>query len=329
MIKPVQPRDTKVLVIGGAGYVGSTVSKDLWENGYDVTVLDRMTFGAESLLSLFGNERFSMVKGDIRDRELLDKLMPKFDSVFVLAAIVGEPACNRDPESSVDINLKGALNALDAAKQAGVKRFVFASTCSNYGVADQDQLVTEEAPLQPLSTYSETKVEAEKAILAAATDSFYTTVLRLSTAFGVSSRMRFDLLVSDFTLAAVKDSKIVIFGEQFWRPFVHVQDIAKAFRTVIEADEKLVSGEVFNVGENSNNCQKIELGEMVKKIVPETELEFVKRDNDPRSYRVDFSKIKNTLGFEADWSIEDGIREAHAALTSGVWSDPTDSRFKN
>lgn len=255
--------------------------------------------------------------------------MPEFDAVHVFAAIVGEPACNRDTDLAVSTNLDGTLTALAAAKAAGVKRFVFASTCSNYGVADHDGLVAEESPLQPLSTYSETKVAAEEKILASATENFHPTVLRLSTAFGVSSRMRFDLLVSDFTLAAVKDRKIVIFGEQFWRPFVHVQDIAQAFRLATEADPETVSGEVFNVGSNTNNTQKISLGEMVKTQVSGTELEFVKRDTDPRSYRVDFSKIEDRLGFKAQWSIEDGIREAHEALESGVWTDPTEGRYFN
>ncbi|MEX2581006.1 MAG: NAD(P)-dependent oxidoreductase [Verrucomicrobiales bacterium] len=319
----------KILVIGGAGYVGSTVSRDLWENGHDVTALDLMSFGGESLVSLYGKERFRLERGDMRDRARLAEVMPGHDAVVVLAAVVGEPACNRDPETAVSTNLDGTLTALAVAKECGVRHFAFASTCSNYGVADGDDFVTEDAPLQPLSTYSETKVAAEKEILASATEDFFPTVLRLSTAFGVSTRMRYDLLVSDFTLAAVQDGKILIFGEQFWRPFVHVQDIAQAFRLVLEADPETVSGEVFNVGSNDNNTQKIELGRKVKEQVVGTELEFVKKDTDPRSYRVDFSKIRDRLGFEAKWSIEDGIRELHAALEAGVWPDPSDGRYKN
>lgn len=319
----------RVLVVGGAGYVGSVLSRKLWEEGHEVTVLDAMAFGAESLLGLNGRERFRLVRGDIRDPELLAEVVPGHDAICLLAAIVGEPACNRDTEAAVETNLGGARKVLAAAREAGVERFVFASTCSNYGVADSDGAVSEEAPLQPLSTYSETKVQAELEILEAASADFCPTVLRLSTAFGVSSRMRFDLLVSDFTLAAVRDRKIVIFGEQFWRPFVHVEDIAQAFMLTLGAERELVSGEVFNVGANSNNTQKIELGEKVQSAVAGTELEFVKRDTDPRSYRVDFAKIHDRLGFEAKWSIEDGIEEVHEALAAGVWADPGDGRFKN
>ena len=319
----------KTLVVGGAGYVGSILTRELWDQGHDVTVLDLMTFGGESLLPLYGQERFSLVQGDMRDDALLKQIIPGHDAVCLLAAIVGEPACNRDREAAVSTNLEGARKVLAASKEAGVSRFLFASTCSNYGAVGTDDAVSEEAPLQPLSTYSETKVQAEEEILAAASEGFHPTILRLSTAFGVSSRMRFDLLVSDFTAAAVRDGKIAIFGEQFWRPFVHVQDIAQAFQLAIEADPAVVSGEVFNVGSDDNNTQKVDLGRMVQNQVEGTELEFVKRDNDPRSYRVSFSKIHDRLGFDAKWSIERGIGEVHQALKAGIWQDPSDGRYKN
>ena len=203
------------------------------------------------------------------------------------------------------------------------------STCSNYGISGVDGAVTETAPLMPISPYSETKVAAEKMLLASTTDTFHPTVLRLSTAFGMSPRMRFDLLVSDFTLAAMRAGKIVIYGEQFWRPFVHVNDIAKAIDMVLAADLDLVSGEVFNVGSNANNTRKIDLGEAVKRLLPGTELEFVERNEDPRSYQVDFTKIEETLGYKAEWSIEDGIRELSEALQQGVFPDPTEARYQN
>ena len=319
----------KVLVVGGAGYIGSSVSRRLWEQGCDVTVLDLLLFGGESLIPLIGKDRFTLVQGDLRNDDLLAKTVAEHDAVILLAAIVGEPACNRDPETAMDTNLHGARKVLAAAHKAGVKRFVFSSTCSNYGVSSEKGLVNEDAPLQPLSTYSESKVAAELDILAAAGESFFPTVLRFSTAFGVSARMRFDLLVSDFTLAAMRDKKLVVYGEQFWRPFVHVEDIATCVHTVLTADAADVSGEVFNVGANHNNTQKIELANGVLEHVKGTELELVKQDNDPRSYRVDFTKIKERLGFEPEWTIDDGIREVHTALEAGVWHDTADSRYYN
>jgi nucleoside-diphosphate-sugar epimerase len=318
-----------VLIVGGAGYVGSPLTYQMWRAGHSVTVLDLLLFGGESLLPLQGADRFRLVVGDLRSEELLDEVVPGHDAVVLLAAIVGEPASNRDPEGTVETNLHGAEKVLAAAQRHGVPRFVFTSTCSNYGISDADGPVTETAPLMPISPYSETKVAAEKIILDAATDSFHPTVLRLSTAFGVSPRMRFDLLVSDFTLAAVRDGKIVIYGEQFWRPFVHVQDIAAAIDLVLHSDPGKVSGDVFNVGANRNNMQKINLGKAVQAVLPRTELEFVERNEDPRSYRVDFSKVEAVLGYQARWSIDDGIRELAIALENSVFPDPAAARYHN
>ena len=319
----------KVLIAGGAGYVGSPLAYRLWSAGHHVTVLDRLSFGAESLAGLIGGPRFGLTQGDIRDESVVRAAVSGQDAVCLLAAIVGEPACNRDPDEARRINLGGARTLLRLAREAGVGRFVFASTCSNYGVADTSRPVDENAPLNPISVYSETKVQAEQDILATACDAFCPTVLRLSTAFGVSPRMRFDLLVSDFTLAAVRDRKVVIYGEQFWRPFVHVRDIAKGFEAVLHADPSRVGGEVFNLGGDANNVRKVDLGKAVVRHVDETELEFVELNTDPRSYRVDFGKVKATLGFEPDWSIDDGVVEIADALKQGVWPDPADARYRN
>ena len=319
----------KVLVVGGAGYVGSPLVYRLWRDGHDVTVLDLLMFGGESLLPLAGQDRFRLIAGDLRTQEVLDEVVPGHDAIVLLGAIVGEPASNRDPELTLSTNLHGSIRVLETAKRLGVSRLVFASTCSNYGISDSDGPIGETAPLMPISPYSETKVGAEKAVIAAADENFHTTVLRLSTAFGLSPRMRFDLLVSDFTAAAINDGKIVIYGEQFWRPFVHVQDMATAIDLVLRADAEAVSGEIFNVGSNANNVQKIGLGQAVQRLVPGTELEFVVRNEDPRSYRVDFSKIEGRLGFSAAWSVEDGISELAAALTQGVFKDPSDPRYHN
>ena len=319
----------KVLIIGGAGYVGSPLTYKMLADGHDVTVLDLLLFGGESLLPLEGRDRFTLVAGDLRDEDTLDEVMPGHDAVVLLGAIVGEPASNRDPDSTYTTNQVGAEKVRNAAVVHGVDRLVFVSTCSNYGISGVAGPVTEDAPLMPISPYSETKVAAEKMLIASKSDAFHPTILRLSTAFGISPRMRFDLLVSDFTLAAVTEGKILIYGEQFWRPFVHVKDIAEAIAVVLESDLELVSGEVFNVGRNSNNTQKITLGESVQAVLPDTKLEFVERNEDPRSYQVDFTKIEGTLGFKAQWSIEDGIRELEAALRHGVFREPGLDRYRN
>lgn len=319
----------KVLVLGGAGYVGSAVVREMLNHGHEVTCFDLMLFGAESMMPWLGRPDFKLVKGDVTDADAVDAATAGHDAVILLASIVGEPACNRDPDHTRAVNIGGAKNALAAAKKYGVKRFIFASTCSNYGVADTDVPVAEDGKLNPISVYSETKVEVEKLTLAAASDTLTPTVLRLSTAFGVSARMRFDLLVSDFTLAGHKDGKVVIFGEQFWRPFAHINDIAMAMRMVLAAAPDVVKGEVFNVGANHNNTQKQALGESVVKHLPGTKLEFVKKNEDPRSYRVEFAKVKEKLGFEPDWDIDAGIIEVRDCLRNGVWPDPTAERYHN
>lgn len=319
----------KILVIGGAGYIGSVLTRRLLDEGHTITALDLLLFGSESLDGVKDNANFRLVEGDLRDEKLLAEVVPGHDAVVLLAAIVGEPACNRNPENAVDTNLGGARKVLAACQAAGTSRFVFASTCSNYGVSNGDECVDETAALKPLSTYAETKVQAEQEILAAASDSFCPTVLRFSTAFGVSDRMRFDLLVSDFTLAAVRDKKVVVYGEQFWRPFVHIQDIAESIIHVLNADADTVRGEVYNVGSNSENVQKQQLAEMVQRRVEGTALEYVQLNNDPRSYRVDFTKIENALGFRARWSVDDGIAEVHERLLADTWADTADPRFYN
>jgi nucleoside-diphosphate-sugar epimerase len=319
----------KVLVIGGAGYIGSTLTRCLWSRGFEVTVLDLLLFGGESLVTLWGQPRFRLIAGDLRDEQLLAKIVPGHDAVVLLAAIVGEPACNRDPELAIQTNLYGTRKVLAACRAAGTTRLVFASTCSNYGATNSDKFVDETAPLNPISTYAQTKVEAENEILAAANHSFCPTILRFSTAFGVSARMRFDLMVSDFTLAAVRHRKVVVYGEQFWRPFVHIQDICESIWTVLNANPANVSGAVYNVGSNSANVQKLVLAKKVQQQVEGTELEFVQQGKDPRSYRVNFAKIERQLGFSAGWSVDDGIVEVHRALRAGLWANPDDSRFHN
>ena len=294
-----------------------------------MTVLDALLHGAESLVPLVGEERFVLRPADLRSKDALEPIMAGHDAIVLLAAIVGEPACNRDPELAITTNLVGARTVLAAAERAGIHRFVFISTCSNYGISDNGEAVPESAPLKPMSVYSESKVAAEELVLAESSNGFIKTVLRLATAFGVSPRMRFDLLIPDFTRAAICEGRITIYGEQFWRPHVHVADIADAITRTLLADSEAVSGEIFNVGSNANNAQKLAIGKAVQSIVGNTELEFVKRTEDPRSYQVDFKKINEKLDFQANWSIEAGIEEVARAIRDGFYPNPYDPRYTN
>ena len=310
----------KVLVTGGAGYVGSVMTRHLLEAGFSVRVLDALMHGDQGLLGLDANRRFELKSGDLRSRPDVQSALIGIDAVVHLAAIVGDPACARQPELARAINLDGSLTLIEAAKRAGVQRFVFASTCSNYGrMADGMEYVTEESALQPLSFYAETKVAVEQALLGGQrSDIHVPTVLRLATVFGLSPRMRFDLTVNEFTLELMTKRKLAIYGAQFWRPYIHVQDVARAVRTVLESGPGLVRGEAFNVGDTGQNYQKGQIVDLIcAQLGDGLMVERVEKAEDPRDYRVSFEKIRRVLGFQITKTVPEGIREIIEAIRAG------------
>lgn len=321
----------KLLVTGGAGYVGSTLTHALLSAGHGVRVLDSLERGGRALLGVWSHPGFELLAGDVRDPELAGRAVVGVDGVVHLAAIVGDPACARQPDLARSVNLDATLQLLDLARRAGVRRFVFASTCSNYGrIPDASEPVSETSELRPVSLYAETKVAAERAILAAGDGgAFATTVLRLSTVHGVSPRMRFDLTVNEFTAEMLVNGKIVVYGEQFWRPYVHVGDVARAVSRVLDAAPDTVSGEVFNVGDDSQNYRKQDLVAMIGKRLPAAIVEYVKKDEDPRDYRVSFRKIADVLGYRISRTVEDGIDEVIAVIRDGVITDFDDPIYRN
>jgi nucleoside-diphosphate-sugar epimerase len=319
-----------ILVTGGAGYVGSIVVEDLLNHGYQVRVLDSLAHGSvPSLLQVWGREGFEFQRGDVRDQGARSKALADVGAVLHLAAIVGDPACSREPELAREVNLEATRALLTDAEQVGVERFAFASTCSNYGMMAGAQLATEELDLRPVSLYAETKVASELEVLGRAGDGFATMCLRFATVYGASPRMRFDLTVNEFTRDMALGPELVVFGEQFWRPYVHVRDAALAARLALEAPVDAVSGEVFNVGATSENYRKLDIVELLKERYPAAKVSFVHRDEDPRDYRVSFEKVKERLGFEAKWSVPRGIDEVAALLESGLVSDPFAEQYRN
>jgi nucleoside-diphosphate-sugar epimerase len=320
----------QLLVTGGAGYVGSTLTGALLAEGHSVRVLDSLAHGGRGLLGFWAHPKFEFLRGDVRDLDLARRAVDGVDGVVHLAAIVGDPACARDPDLARSVNLEATLQILDLARKAGTGRFLFASTCSNYGrMADPSQFVSETSELAPVSLYAETKVAAEQAILAAAGDPFCTTVLRLSTVYGVSPRMRFDLTVNEFTAEMLIHARVVIYGEQFWRPYVHVRDVARAVLRIVESSPDVVSGEVFNVGDDSQNFRKRDLVAMIGRRLPDATVEYVKKDEDPRDYRVSFEKIAGVLGYRISRTVQDGIDEVIAAIRDGVITDFDDPIYRN
>ena len=320
-----------VLVTGGAGYVGSVLVRELLARGYGVRVLDALIHGSvPSLLPAWGQEGFEFLRGDVRDRGARAAALEGVDAVVHLAAIVGDPACQRQPELARAVNLDATHALLDEAESAGVRRFLFASTCSNYGkMADPEGFVTEEADLSPVSLYAETKVAAELDVLARGRNGLPACCLRMATVYGASPRMRFDLTVNEFTRDVSVDGKLVVYGEQFWRPYVHVRDAALAVALALDSPAEAVAGEVFNVGATSENYRKLDLVEMLRERVPSADVSFVHRDEDPRDYRVNFEKVKDTLGFRPGRRVEDGIDEVLTLLQAGVVTDPYAAIYRN
>jgi nucleoside-diphosphate-sugar epimerase len=321
----------RVLVTGGAGYVGSILVQDLLRKGYEVRVLDSLLHGSlPSLLPAWGEDGFEFVPGDVRDPEARRAALAAVDSVVHLAAVVGDPACARDSDTAREVNTDATRALLMEAELAGARRFVFASTCSNYGkMADPNALVTEQAELRPISVYAESKVAAELDVLERGRDGLAGCCLRLATVYGTSPRMRFDLTVNEFTRELSLGKELVVFGEQFWRPYVHVRDAARALALALEAPEEAIAGEVFNVGSTAENYRKLDLVELLRKRIPSAEVSFVHKDEDPRDYRVSFEKVSARLGFRTTRTVGEGIDEVIALLRAGLVADPYAPIYRN
>ncbi len=323
-----------ILVTGGAGYVGSGLLRELLSEGYKVTCVDNLMFGGESLLDIWHNENFIFIKCDVNDWGDFNKILTnnKFDAVIHLAAIVGDPACRMQSELATQTNWESTKWLLDKCMEIGIPKFVFASTCSNYGKMDNpESYVDEESTLSPVSLYAELKVKFENYMLSEIEkrDDFYPTSLRFSTVYGLSPRMRFDLTVNEFTKDLAMGRELIIFGEQFWRPYCHVKDFSNAFITVLRAPVAKVAYNVFNVGDTTENYTKQMLIDEIIKVIPGSKIKYVDKNEDPRDYRVNSDKIKRELGFEITMRVPDGIEEVKRMVQEGVIQDPEDQRYYN
>jgi len=323
-----------VLVTGGAGYVGSGLLRELLSQGYYVTCVDNLSFSGESLLDIWHNENFTFIKCDVNDWDKFSNIFTEnnFDSVIHLAAIVGDPACKLHSDLARKTNWDSSKWLVDKCKEVGISKFIFASTCSNYGkMDDPESYVDEESKLAPVSLYAELKVKFESYILneMIKSDNFAPTSLRFSTVYGLSPRMRFDLTVNEFTKDLAMGRELVIFGEQFWRPYCHVKDFSNAFITVLKAPTEKVAYNVFNVGDTSENYTKQMLIDEIKKILPESRIKYVEKNDDPRDYRVNSDKIKKELGFKITMRVSDGIKEINRMVKEGVIKDPESQKYYN
>jgi nucleoside-diphosphate-sugar epimerase len=331
--RSVKERQT-VLVTGGAGYVGSVLVRRLLSEGYHVVCLDNLRTGGTSLLGVWHHPRFEFCKADITERTAVDPILTKqrYFALVHLAAIVGDPACKLDPELSLQTNWHGSQYLYQAAQDLGVERFIFASTCSNYGkMSDPQSYVDENSPLSPVSLYAELKVKFERIILEETPPKadFCPTSLRFSTVYGLSPRMRFDLTVNEFTKELALGKELVVYGEQFWRPYCHVVDFSRAIIGVLRAAKHQVAYEVFNVGDTAENYTKKRILEELGHHFPDAKIKRVDKQEDPRDYRVNFDKIANQLNFKISRTVRDGIDEVKKSIQWGVIQDPENQVYYN
>lgn len=321
----------KILVTGGSGYIGSALIPQLLAGGHRVRVIDYLAHGGEPLLANWSHPDFEFIRGDIRDSDRIREAVSGQDAVVHLAAMVGDPACSRNPDLARAINLDASLTLIEESQRAGVQRFLFASTCSNYGkMKDEAQYVDEESELRPVSLYAETKVAVEMALLGTGcTDSWCPTTARFATIFGVSPRMRFDLTVNEFTMEMLTAKHLKVFGEQFWRPYVHVRDAARGIQLILNSPVASVGGKVFNIGATDQNFQKKQLVDLIRPYAPDAVVEFVHKNEDPRDYRVSFARISSQLGFKITRTVPQGIEEVARLVNDGVLSDFAQSKYRN
>jgi len=317
----------KVLVTGGAGYVGGILVPKLLNKGHQVKVIDLYIYGNDVLSTVKDHPNLIQVKGDIRDRALLEKELPGYDAIIHLACISNDPSYELDPELGKSVNYDAFVELVDVSKKAGVKNFIYASSSSVYGVKDEPE-VTEDLPLEPLTDYSKYKAKCEEVLLREATDDFIGTVIRPSTICGYSPRMRLDLTVNILTNHAVNKGEITVFGGEQKRPNFHIQDMTDLYVFLLELPKDKIQRKIYNAG--YENYKVKEIAEMVRGIInPDLPVKITPTD-DIRSYHVSSQKIKEELGFEAKHTIEEAIRDLKNAFKEGKIPNPLeDTRYYN
>jgi nucleoside-diphosphate-sugar epimerase len=325
--EPKKQKAKRVLVIGGAGYIGSALLPKLLDRGYQVRLFDLFLFGKEPVTNVIGHPNLEIIQGDFRHMDRIVHAMRGMDDVVHLGAIVGDPACSLDQELTVEVNLMATRMIAEAAKGSGIRRFCFASTCSVYGASDH--ILEERSELNPISLYARSKLASEAVVMQLADHAFSPVVLRFGTVYGLSGRTRFDLVVNLLTAKAVVEGKITVFGGGQWRPFLHVDDAALAVLKAVEAPTDLIHGQVFNVGSNAQNYRLEEAAHIIQSLVPKAEVVDMGADTDFRNYQVDFTKIRRMLDFTPRWGLHEGIKQVIAALQSGDVRDYRHATYSN
>jgi len=322
----------KVLVIGGAGYLGTVLVQNLLDNGYYIRVLDNFIYGnvynGEGLIS----ENLEITRGDIRHAEVITEAISGIDAVIHLAAVVGDPAARLKPELTTETNYLASLMVASACRISGINKFIYASTCSVYGTGE-DKL-DEKSPLNPVSLYARTKISSEESIMSISDSRFKPTIMRMATLYGYSPRMRFDLVVNTMTKSAFTDGVIRVYGGSQWRPLLSLKDAARSYRLALESDINLTGGQVYNIGSEDQNYRISELADEIAGVIHQHSGRKIsviteKSITDERDYRVSFEKASRDLGFKAEFTVKDAVIEIWDRLAGGEIKDPSSRVYYN
>jgi len=326
----VERKSRRVLVVGGAGYLGSVLTRKLLAKDFKVKVLDLLLFGREPIQALHKVRDFELVEGDMRNITVLIKALAEVDAVINLAAIVGDPACKSKPETAIETNYLANKVLSEACKYHQINRYIYASTCSVYGQMQNETELTEASSLNPVSLYARSKIQSEEGIMGLIDENFAPTIMRMSTLYGYSPRMRFDLVVNTMTKTAVADGRIIVHGGgKQWRPILHVEDAAEAYIKCLEAPLDKIKGEVFNVGSSQQNYQIIDIAKAVKKCLPQAKLVMQGDLTDARNYFVSFAKIEAALGYRTKETLERSIERIAKAIKDGEINNVNDPKYYN
>jgi len=317
----------KVLIVGGAGYIGSVLAEKMLRMGYKVRVVDLLIYGKDAISHFFDDD-FEFIRGDCRDKNTIKEALDGVDAVIHLGEIVGDPACKIDESFTIETNYDATQMIVEQCVKRGIKRFIFASSCSVYGQNDEE--LNEESGLNPVSLYARCKIESERAIQSFDYNHFCPTILRLATVHGRSFRQRFDLVINLLAIKAVSEGKIRIFGGDQWRPFISVADVCRGIATTLNSEGWKVRKQIFNLGDTRENYQLIQIAGIIKNLIPEVEVDVVEDLCDKRNYRVSFEKIKQRLGFSAEYKITDSVRDIISAYRNeNMFQDYKDQKYHN
>jgi nucleoside-diphosphate-sugar epimerase len=328
--------DRHVLITGGAGYIGSLLTSELLRAGNRVTVVDSLLFGGDSLVPYLHYPNFHFVKADVAEprtiRDAIKGDWPKPQAVVHLAAIVGFPACQAvGKQVAWRYNVDATKSVFGQAADLGAERFVFSSTYSNYGLSQNGIPVTEDSPLNPQSIYAETKIASEEFLLGQKNAECAPLLFRFATLYGLSPRMRFDLIVNQFVLEAFTKRELIIYQRGYSRSFVHIRDVVRGILMGLEAEQAKIRGQIFNLGTDAGNYSKDDIVRLVLKRMPEVTVEYkdLTFGGDMRDITVSFEKIRRVLGFDTTLDVDDGVREVLFALKTGLIRNPMDEKYRN